>query len=120
MMRLILEPKSMEGIKEKLIQTHGWKIGQKYSQNHKKKNHPYNLETRFTHKDQLYWENQTSTRCENYHNILPLFGVLEGSLTFSPFISYTMKHTHTSQKATMARGGRGMVECLPLHQPLGS
>jgi hypothetical protein len=25
-----------------------------------------------------------------------------------------MKHTHTTQKATMARGGRGMVECLIL------
>jgi hypothetical protein len=29
---------------------------------------------------------------------------LEGSLTFSPLLSYTMKHTHTSQKAIMARG----------------
>jgi hypothetical protein len=25
-------------------------------------------------------------------------------LSFSPLLSYTMKHTHTSQKATMARG----------------
>jgi hypothetical protein len=52
----------------------------------------------------LYWDNETSTRCRNCHNILPLFGRLEGSFTFSPFLSYTMKHTHTSQKATMARG----------------
>jgi hypothetical protein len=36
MMRLILAPKFMEGIEEKLLQTHGWKIGQKYSKNHKK------------------------------------------------------------------------------------
>jgi hypothetical protein len=27
-------------------------------------------------------------------------------------IGYNMKHTHTSQKATMARGGREIVECL--------
>jgi hypothetical protein len=62
----------------------------------KKKNDPYNLETRFMHKDQLYWENQMSTMCENYHNILPLFGGLEGFLTLSHLLSYTMKHTHTS------------------------
>jgi hypothetical protein len=43
-------------------------------------------------------------RCGNCHNILPLFGGLEGSLSFSPFLYYTMKHAHTSQKATMARG----------------
>jgi hypothetical protein len=53
MMRLIIEPKSMEGIKEKLLQTCGRKIEQKYSKNHKK-NDPYNLEKRFTYKDQLY------------------------------------------------------------------
>jgi hypothetical protein len=48
--------------------------------------------------------NQESTRYGNHHNILPLFEGLEGSLTFSPLLSYTMKHTHTSQKVTMARG----------------
>jgi hypothetical protein len=48
--------------------------------------------------------NQEFTRCGNSHNNLPLFGGFEGSLTFSPLLSYTMKHTHTSQKATMARG----------------
>jgi hypothetical protein len=31
MMKLILAPKSTEGIEEKILQTHGWKIGQKYS-----------------------------------------------------------------------------------------
>jgi hypothetical protein len=46
--------------------------------------------------------NQESTRCENYHNILPLLGELEEPLTFSPHLSYTMKHTHTYQKATIA------------------
>jgi hypothetical protein len=86
----------------------------------KKKNDPYNLETRFTHKNQLYRENQTATRCGTHHNILLIFGGLERSLTFSPLLSYTMRHTHTSQKATIARGGRGMDECLPLHQHMRS
>jgi hypothetical protein len=36
MMMLVLASKPMEGIKEKLIQTRGWKIGQKYSENHEK------------------------------------------------------------------------------------
>jgi hypothetical protein len=36
MMRLALAPKSMERMKEKLLQICGWKIGQKYSKNHKK------------------------------------------------------------------------------------
>jgi hypothetical protein len=48
--------------------------------------------------------NQEFIRFKNRNNILPLFEVLEGSLTFSPLLSYTMKHTHTSQKTTMARG----------------
>jgi hypothetical protein len=80
------------------------KLGKNTPKIMKKKNDPYNLKTRFTHKDQLYWENQTSIRCRNRHNILPLFGGLEGSLTFSSLLTHTMKHTHTSQKATMARG----------------
>jgi hypothetical protein len=48
--------------------------------------------------------NQEFTRCGNRHNILLLFRGLEGSLTFSPLLSYTMKHTHTSKKTTLARG----------------
>jgi hypothetical protein len=103
MMRLILALNSTEWIMEKLLQTRGWKIGQNTLKIMKKKNHLYNLETRFMHKDQLYWDNQTSIRCGNHHNILPLFGGLEGSLTFSHLLSYTIKHTHTSQKATMAK-----------------
>jgi hypothetical protein len=76
------------------------KLGENTPKIMKKKNDPYNLETRFTHKDQLYYETQTSTRCGNNHNILPLCGGLERSLTFSPLLSYTIKHTHTSQKAS--------------------
>jgi hypothetical protein len=75
-----------------------------------KKNNPYNLVRRFMNKYQLYCENQSSTRRGNWHNILSLFGGLEGSLTFSPLFSYSMKHTHTSQKATMDRCERGMAE----------
>jgi hypothetical protein len=48
--------------------------------------------------------NQDFTRCRNHHNILPLFRGLERSLTFSHHLSYTMKHTHISQKATIDRG----------------
>jgi hypothetical protein len=47
---------------------------------------------------------QEFTRYGNRQNILSLFGGLEASLTFSPLLSYIMKHTHTSQKATIARG----------------
>jgi hypothetical protein len=48
--------------------------------------------------------NQEFPRCGNHQNILPPFGGLEGYLTFSPLLYYTMKHTHSSQKETMARG----------------
>jgi hypothetical protein len=44
------------------------------------------------------------TKTSYSENILPLFGGLEESLTFSPLLSYTMKHTHTSQKANIAKG----------------
>jgi hypothetical protein len=40
--------------------------------------------------------NQEFTSCGNHPKILPLFRGLEGSLTFSPLLSYTMKHTHAS------------------------
>jgi hypothetical protein len=36
MMGFILAPKSTEGIKEKFLQTRGWKIRQKYSEKHEK------------------------------------------------------------------------------------
>jgi hypothetical protein len=51
--------------------------------------------------------NQEFIRCGNWHNILPLFGGLERILTFPSLLSYPMKHTHTSQKATMAREWEG-------------
>jgi hypothetical protein len=42
--------------------------------------------------------NQEFTKCGNHLNILPLFGGLKGSLTFSSLLTYTTKHTHTSQR----------------------
>jgi hypothetical protein len=68
----------------------------------------HNIEDDLTQKYGYIDANQEFTRCGNHHNILPLFGELEGSLTFSLLPSYTMKHTHTSQKAAMARGGKGV------------
>jgi hypothetical protein len=64
--------------------------------------------------------NQEFTRCKNHHNILILFGGLEISLTVSHLLSYTMKHTHTSQKATIARGMRGMAKMLTSPPALGA
>jgi hypothetical protein len=60
-----------------------------------------------------------STRCGNHHNILPLFGGLDESLTFSPFLTYTMKHTHIVKKQLWLRGGRGMAELLTSPPALG-
>jgi hypothetical protein len=64
----------------------------------------HNIEDDVTQKCSYIDANQEFIRCRNCHNILPLFRGLERSLTFSPLLSYTMKHTHTSQKETIARG----------------
>jgi hypothetical protein len=63
-----------------------------------------NIGDNLTQKHGYIDANQEFTRYGNCHNILPLFGGLEGSLTTSPLLTYTMKHTHTTQKATIARG----------------
>jgi hypothetical protein len=39
MMRLILAPKPMEGIEEKLLKSQDRKLGQKYSENHENGKH---------------------------------------------------------------------------------
>jgi hypothetical protein len=64
----------------------------------------HNIGDDLTQKHDYIDANQEFTRYENHHNIHPLFGGLEGSLNFSPLLSYTLKHTNTSQKATIARG----------------
>jgi hypothetical protein len=104
-MRLVLAPKHMEGINEKLIKSWDQKSGQKYLRKTRKWKTFQHIEigdSIQTHG--CIVANQGFTRCGNRHNILPLFGGLEGSLTFSPLLSYTMKLIHTSQKTTMARG----------------
>jgi hypothetical protein len=64
----------------------------------------HNIGDDLTQKHDYIDANQEFTRCKNRYNILPLFGGLKGSLMFSPLLSYTVKHSHTSQKPSMARG----------------
>jgi hypothetical protein len=95
MMRLILAPKPTEGIKEKLK---SWdkKSGKILWKSRKSKILQHNIGDYLTQKHGNIDANQEFTWCRKCHNILALFGGLEGSLTFSPLLSYTMKHTHTS------------------------
>jgi hypothetical protein len=105
MLRLILATFSIEKIKARLFKSQEWKSGQKYLKKSRKwKTFKHKIGDDLIQKHNNIDSSQESTRCGNRHNILPLFGGLEGSLTFSPHLSYTMKHTHTSQKATIARG----------------
>jgi hypothetical protein len=53
-MKLVLEPKSTEGIKENSSKLMDVKSGENTPKIIKKKNDPYNLEMRFTYKDQVY------------------------------------------------------------------
>jgi hypothetical protein len=94
----------MEEIKARLFKSQEQKSGQKYlRKSRKRKIFQHKIGDDLIQKHSYIDANQESTRCENRHNILPLFGKLEGPLTFSPHLSYTMKHNHTSQKATMVR-----------------
>jgi hypothetical protein len=105
MLRLILATFVMEEIEAKLFKSQEPKSDQKYFWKSRKwKIFQYKIGDDLIQKHSYIDANKESTRCENRHNILPLFGGLEGSLTFSPHLSYTMKHTYTSQKATMATG----------------
>jgi hypothetical protein len=112
----------MEGIDEKL-KLWDQKSGQKYLQKSQKwKILQHKIGDDLTQKHSYIDANQEFTRCGNWHNILPLFGGLEGSLTFSPLLSsLTPWSTPTPLKKQLwLGGGRGMDECLPLYQPLGS
>jgi hypothetical protein len=94
----------MEGIDEKLLKLWDKKLGQKYLQKSWKWKILQNkIGDDLTQTHNYIDENQEFTRCRNWHNILPLFGGLDGSLTLSPLHSYTMKYIHISQKATIAR-----------------
>jgi hypothetical protein len=95
----------MKEIKERLFKSQGRNSGQNTFKNQKSKKTFQHIDRGDSIQTHVCIDaNQKFTRCENHPNILPLFGGLEGSLTFSPFLSYTMKHTHISQKATIARG----------------
>jgi hypothetical protein len=113
-MRIILSLKPMEGIRENSPKLADEKSGKNTLRITKKKNVPYNLETRFTQKDQLYWENQMSTRCRNHYNILPLFKDWRDLSLFLLF-SITLWSTPTPFKKQLCpEDGRGMAECLIL------
>jgi hypothetical protein len=82
MIRLILAPKSTEGIEEKLLKSWSKKLGQKYLQKSQKwKTLQLKIGDDSTQKDSYIDANQEFTRCENHPNIFPLFGWLERSLT---------------------------------------
>jgi hypothetical protein len=111
MMRLVLAPKSMKGIKEKLLQTHGWKIKQKYSKNHEKEKWSIKFG------DKIHAQRSAISRESNIYKMwklsqhpLTLWRIggiphfLSSPLLSSPLLSYTMKHIDTSQKETMAMG----------------
>jgi hypothetical protein len=103
MMRFILAPKSMEEIKEKFLQTRRWKIRRKYSENHEKEKWSIQLEDKIHAQRPAILRESNIYKVWNRYNIHPLFGGLDESLTFSHLLTYTMKHTQTSQKATITR-----------------
>jgi hypothetical protein len=117
MLRLILTTFLMEEVEERLFKSQERKSGKKYlwkSRKWKTFQHIERVDSIQTHG--CIDANQEFTRYGNHHNILPLFGGLEKYLTFSLLLSYTMKHTHTSQNTTIAKGlerdGR-MLTSLP-------
>jgi hypothetical protein len=75
MMRLVLAPKSMEGIKEKLLKSRSQKSGQRCLRKSRKwKILQPKIGDDSIQKDSYIDANQESTRCGNHSNILPLFG----------------------------------------------
>jgi hypothetical protein len=93
MMRLILAPKSMEGIEQKLLKSGSQKSGQKYLRKSQKyKTLQLKIGDDSTQKDSYINANQKFTRCENHPNILPLFRRLGRSLTS---LLSSLRHKHT-------------------------
>jgi hypothetical protein len=66
MKRLILEPKSMEGIEEKHLQTCGWKIRPKYSKNHEKEKQSIQL------RDEIHAQRSAILRESNVYKMWKL------------------------------------------------
>jgi hypothetical protein len=64
--------------------------------------------------------NQTSTRCGNRTNILPLFERLGRISHNLSTILLHLKHTTPPKRLNLNQGvEEGWLECLSLHQPLG-
>jgi hypothetical protein len=122
MLRLILATFPIEEIKARLFRSQEWNLSQKYLRKSRKwKTFQHKISDDLIQKNIYIDAKQEPTRCGNHHNILSLFRGLEGSLTFSHHLCYTIKHTHTSQRVTIARGWERDGWMLnPLHQPLGS
>jgi hypothetical protein len=102
MMRLILPPKYMEGIK-KLIQTRGWKIEQKYSKNHEKEKWFIQL------RDKIHAQRSIILRESNVYKVWklpqhpPTLWRNWGISHFLFSLLHQEAHPHL-KKATMARG----------------
>jgi hypothetical protein len=66
-------------------------------------------------------ENQTSTRCENCPNILPLFGRLRRISHNLSTLLLHLKHTTPPKRTNLNQGvEEGWLKCILLRQPLGS
>jgi hypothetical protein len=98
-LRLILVTFSTEEIEERIFKSQEQKSGQKYLQKLRKWKTFQHIERGDSIQTHGCIDaNQEFIRYGNHHNILPLFGGLEESLTFSPLLSYTTRHTHTPLK----------------------
>jgi hypothetical protein len=97
-MRLIPAPKLTEEINEKLLKSWDQKSGQKYLWKSQKWKILYHkIWDNLTQTHNYIDANQEFTMCENHHNILPLFGGLEGSLTLSSPLLHHEAHPHRSK-----------------------
>jgi hypothetical protein len=88
---------------EKLLKIRGWKIGWKYSKNHKKEKWSIQLGDKIHALTSAIL--REIKRLHGVETITTSSHSLEDwrDLSLSLLSSHTMKHTHTSQKATMAR-----------------
>jgi hypothetical protein len=95
MMRIILAPKPMEGIKEKLLKSRDRKSGKKcHRKSWKWKTLQLKIGDDSIQKDSYIDANQESTRCGIHPNILPLFGRLERF--FTSLLSSLKHKAHTT------------------------
>jgi hypothetical protein len=104
MVRLVVAPKTMEGIEAKLLQTHGWKIGWKFSKNHEEEKWSIQLA------DEIHAQRSAILIESNIYKMWklsqhpPTLWRIGEISHFLPFpLLYHKAHPHLS-KATMARG----------------